>query len=180
MIVKVILKKLTAVLLAVTLVLGAVIIGVAAGDYDSDLGFDFDDDLGFDFDGWDDFDHGGFAGVTPSIAIGGVPVDAGVYVSAGGRHAFVLNADGSLWGWGNNADGQLGDGTRRARPQSHPWSVGEPAAAWARVSTGENHTVGIRANGSLWGWGRNSSGQLGDGTTTAENRPCGSAQPMIG
>ena len=178
---KIILKKLTAVLLAATLVLGTVIIGAATGDYDadydSDLGVDLDDYLGFDFDDeWDDFDfgYGGFAGITPSSAVVEVPTGTAAlatYVSAGGRHAVVLKADGSLWAWGVNNHGQLGDGTRTLRPQANPARVGGSAAVWASVSAGDLHTMGIMADGSLWGWGSNGSSRLGDGTTTMRTEP---------
>ncbi|GAA4373594.1 hypothetical protein GCM10023186_04360 [Hymenobacter koreensis] len=50
-----------------------------------------------------------------------------------------------------------------------PAQVGT-ATNWAQVSTGSSHTLAVRADGTLWAWGSNSIGQLGDGTTTDANR----------
>jgi len=87
-------------------------------------------------------------------------------VSAGGSHTVGIRTDGSLWAWGRNNYGQLGDGTTNNRHT--PIRIGT-ATNWASVSAGgdsgwEGHTVAIRTDGSLWAWGRNDAGQLGDGT----------------
>ena len=82
-------------------------------------------------------------------------------VTTGGFHTVALKSDGSLWAWGQNNAGQLGDGTTTDSPV--PKHVG---AGYAAVAAGELHTVALKGDGSLWVWGNNSSGQLGDGTTT--------------
>ena len=93
------------------------------------------------------------------------------YVSTHCCSAVGIRADGSLWAWGQNMHGQLGDGTRTARPSA----VRLGTATWAYVSTGggpgSDHAVAIRTDGSLWAWGWNDRGQLGDGTTTSRNAP---------
>ena len=88
-------------------------------------------------------------------------------VSAGVLHAAAIRTDGSLWMWGSNEFGQLGDGTGGAWDSKSltPIRVLEDVAY---VSAGGHHTIAIRADGSLWAWGNNQRGQLGDGTT--ENR----------
>ena len=75
----------------------------------------------------------------------------------------AIQADGSLWTWGFNDFGQLGDGTteHRLAPMIRVGADNH----WASVAAGAGHTVAIRADGSLWAWGANWNGQLGDGTT---------------
>jgi alpha-tubulin suppressor-like RCC1 family protein len=72
-------------------------------------------------------------------------------VFAGAKHTLVLKKDGTLWGWGDNWDGQLGNGT--TEPRSSPVQVGRNND-WASVSVGREHTVALKSDGTLWGWGR--------------------------
>ena len=95
-------------------------------------------------------------------------------VAAGTFHTAALRSDGTLWTWGDNSSGQLGDGTFLARKV--PTAVLPPANAqpntyWVHVATGYAHTLAIRSDGSLWAWGANNYGQLGDGTTVAKSLP---------
>jgi alpha-tubulin suppressor-like RCC1 family protein/putative hemolysin len=78
----------------------------------------------------------------------------------------AIKADGSLWAWGRNAEGELGDGTNIDRIA--PVKVMDNVVA---VSAGPGSTRAIKTDGSLWTWGRNHSGQLGDGTTKDRNTP---------
>src|ERR1043165_9186511 len=64
-------------------------------------------------------------------------------------------------GWGFNATGQVGDGTTTSR--SAPVAVSGSGHGFVRVSAGSDHSAAIAADGSLWTWGGNASGQLGDG-----------------
>ena len=70
---------------------------------------------------------------------------------------------GALWSWGDNASGQVGDGTVTQRRA--PVRIGT-LATWSQIAAGVSHSVATRTDGSLWGWGDNSGGELGDGTTT--------------
>ena len=88
-------------------------------------------------------------------------------IAAGAFHSLVI-IDGSLWAWGANSDGQLGDGTTEQR--SRPIQVGTDTD-WASVHIGMNHTVALKTDGSLWAWGRNEHGELGDGTTQNRASP---------
>ncbi|HNR14382.1 MAG TPA: hypothetical protein PKM59_13835 [Thermodesulfobacteriota bacterium] len=74
----------------------------------------------------------------------------------------------TLWTWGNNTYGQLGDGTTVSGFSPAP--VGT-AADWTSVSILDVHAVALQADGSLWAWGKNNYGQLGDGTTTTAYTP---------
>lgn len=79
-----------------------------------------------------------------------------------------FKTDGTLWAWGYNAYGQLGDGTTTDRWT--PRQVGTDSN-WASASAGTLHTVAVKTNGTLWTWGDNEYGQLGDGTITNRSRP---------
>ena len=96
--------------------------------------------------------------------------DDWVLVSSGFYHTAALKSDGSLWTWGNNTYGQLGDGTDGISTSKYvPTRIGRDND-WVSVSVGVNHTVGLKSDGSLWAWGLNYHGQLGIGTNgTAAN-----------
>lgn len=95
-----------------------------------------------------------------------------VAVSVGSYHACAIKLDGSLWCWGYNYDGELGDNTLVAR--STPVQVtgfdGTSLDALA-VSAGQYHTCAVTSGGGVRCWGSNSYGQLGDGTTTVRKVP---------
>jgi hypothetical protein len=99
-----------------------------------------------------------------------------ISASAGGSHSVAVRANGSLWAWGYNAQGRLGDGTITSR--SSPVSVVGGFTDWISASAGTFHSLGVRANGSLWAWGSNgttvfvnTAGRLGDGTTISRSSP---------
>jgi alpha-tubulin suppressor-like RCC1 family protein len=85
-----------------------------------------------------------------------------VQVSAGGTHAVALAADGSVWTWGDNRDGQLGYAASTGLPARVPGLTDVK-----QVSAGGSFTLALRSNGEVWSWGAGGSGQLGDGTHTA-------------
>ncbi len=87
-------------------------------------------------------------------------------VSAGGQHTLALKYDGTLWAWGNNYAGQLGDGTTEHR--SKPVKVLDRVKA---ISAGVRHSMAIRQDNSLWVWGSNADGRLGDGTANDRSKP---------
>ncbi|OGS44539.1 MAG: hypothetical protein A2539_01430 [Elusimicrobia bacterium RIFOXYD2_FULL_34_15] len=81
-------------------------------------------------------------------------------VVGGYGHTLAIKADGTLWAWGRNADGQSGFGNNISKHS--PTQVGT-AANWSSVSCGPYFTLAIKADGTLWAWGDNSNGQLGLG-----------------
>lgn len=85
-----------------------------------------------------------------------------------GDHSVGLKTDGTLWAWGVNTDGQLGDGTKSYRDV--PVQVGT-AKDWKSIYVGYKHTLAIKTDGTLWAWGDNAFGQLGDGTLVDKTVP---------
>ena len=106
---------------------------------------------------------------TPVVVsgLGGVAA-----VAAGDAFMVALNSTGTLKAWGNNSSGQLGDGTA---PTDHAVPVNVSgitgASGVAAISVGHSHAVARTSSGTMYAWGRNASGQLGDGTTTQHNTP---------
>jgi len=91
-------------------------------------------------------------------------------IAAGSSEAYALKNDGTVWAWGANWNGQLGDGT--TNPSLTPVQVG--GAGFTNVTAiagGAGHGLARKSDGTLWAWGGNFSGQLGDGTTTARSTP---------
>jgi alpha-tubulin suppressor-like RCC1 family protein len=88
---------------------------------------------------------------------------------SGGDHTLAIAQNGTLWAWGFNTYGQLGDGTNTNR--NVPTQIGT-ANNWASITDGNNfHSLAIKTDGTLWAWGFNSQGQLGNGTTVNKNAP---------
>jgi alpha-tubulin suppressor-like RCC1 family protein len=92
-------------------------------------------------------------------------------VAGGSLFSVAIKKDGSLWLWGVNTYGQLGDNSITTR--STPTELIYPSCSkdWAKVSAGKNHVAAIKKDGTLWAWGLNSSGQLGQSDTTDRSTP---------
>ncbi|TXD33357.1 hypothetical protein FRC98_20740, partial [Lujinxingia vulgaris] len=86
-------------------------------------------------------------------------------VATGAAHSCGILDDGTLWCWGNNGSGRLGDGSTTQRNQ--PTRVAGDGV-WIQVSAGGQHTCGIKEDGSLWCWGQNNENQV-DSDAAAEN-----------
>ncbi|MEM1182204.1 MAG: Ig-like domain-containing protein [Acidobacteriota bacterium] len=81
-------------------------------------------------------------------------------IAAGRDFALAVDRDGILWAWGDNRDGQLGDGTQNDRIQA----VAVPlpfSESFAHLDAGNDHTYALTAAGTAWAWGSNDSAQLG-------------------
>jgi alpha-tubulin suppressor-like RCC1 family protein len=92
-----------------------------------------------------------------------------VEVAGGYLHSLARKADGSVWAWGYNYYGQLGDGTADAR--SSPVLVVGGHSFVEVAGGGYNHSLARKADGSVWAWGYNGNGELGDGTTDHRSSP---------
>ncbi|MFC2110852.1 HYR domain-containing protein [Bacteroidota bacterium] len=90
-------------------------------------------------------------------------------LAAGFYHTLGIKSDGTLWAWGSNSYGQLGNGTTTTTNQHSPVQIG--TSTWTSIAAGAYSTYGIKTDGTLWAWGYNVYGQLGDGTTTQRNSP---------
>ncbi|MFF6777690.1 hypothetical protein ACFY8W_29630 [Streptomyces sp. NPDC012637] len=119
---------------------------------------------------------------TPVRVCGGAPCpspfDDVIAVDGSIAHSVALRADGTVWAWGSNASGQLGNGTNAdSNTPVQVCAVGATApcadflTGVTAVSTGFAHVLALRADGSVVAWGNNGSGQLGDGTNNPSNVP---------
>jgi len=89
-------------------------------------------------------------------------------ISGGYKHSCGLLSNGSIMCWGLNTDGQIGDGTTTS-PRKNPVFV-NTTESFVSIAGGIYHTCGLLSNGSMMCWGRNSNGQIGDGTTTTPRK----------
>ena len=94
-----------------------------------------------------------------------------ISASAGAQHNIGVRANGTLWAWGSNIVGQLGNNGNTTTSKSSPVLVAGGFTDWVSVSAGGYHSLGVRANGTLWAWGQNSFGRLGDGTAISRSSP---------
>jgi alpha-tubulin suppressor-like RCC1 family protein len=91
-----------------------------------------------------------------------------VQAAAGDGFSLALLSDGTVWGWGFNGAGQLGDNTTTNR--LIPVQV-HNLHNIVQLAVGESHGLAVQSDGSVWSWGANGHGQLGDGTLTAHVEP---------
>ena len=115
-------------------------------------------------------------GYTPTTTDSRIPVqsqefDDIIAVAAGGLHTVALRDDGSVWAWGSNFHGQLGDGTNESSVLRRDPVQVEGLSDIIAVAAGESHSVALRSDGTVWAWGSNREGQLGDGSTTEQHSP---------
>jgi len=89
--------------------------------------------------------------------------------SAGGSHNMVIKEDGTLWAWGSSEYGQFGREFTGMFARIRFEVQG--GTTWVYVSAGNEHTVAIREDGTLWAWGNRANGRLGDGETTGSQPP---------
>ena len=86
-------------------------------------------------------------------------------ISSGGAHTVFLKSDGTVWATGDNNQGELGDGstTDRTRAVQVTDSSANPITNISAISSGSNHTVFLKSDGTVWATGYNIQGQLGIG-----------------
>lgn len=136
--------------------------------------------------GWGDNTYGQLGTSAPREAKlpvvvtgrGKVPLTGVRAVAIGGQHAAALLGDGKVVAWGRNEVSQLGDGTQedRAEPSEVLVAPGKPLTGATEISSAEKHTLALLKDGSVMAWGRNTGGQLGDGTQKTRSF----AKPVLG
>lgn len=123
--------------------------------------------------GWGDNQFGEFGdGTNKETSLDPVQV-AGLHdiiaISTSGTHCLALRRDGTVWSWGWNVAGQLGIGTT-SRGEYTPVQV-PGLSNVKKISAGDSYSMAIDGNGTLWAWGSNDKGRLGDGTTIMRLSP---------
>jgi alpha-tubulin suppressor-like RCC1 family protein len=118
---------------------------------------------------------------TGSPYLGGNPANRIVAIGAGYEHSVVLLEDGTVMMWGNNAEGNLGDGTTGNRPTpvrvlkgdyaGNAFLGDKPKNKVVMIAAGSFYTAALLRDGSVYTWGKNARGQLGNGTTTGSATP---------
>ena len=97
----------------------------------------------------------------------GTPLSGVIDIKAGQGHSVALKNDGTVWAWGWNKYGQLGNGT--AIDSLYPVQVKQnslsPLTDVTAIAAGDNHTLVVKSDGTVWGWGYDYYGQIGDGTS---------------
>ena len=116
------------------------------------------------------------------------PLTNVVAVAAGTHHSLVLTADGLVYAWGRNYEGELGSGdtTQRATPVTVTVASGAPLTNVVSIAAGNYHSLAVTSGGAVYAWGDNDNGQLGVGDTARRYTavpvasPFDATQPMTG
>ena len=90
-------------------------------------------------------------------------------VSAGGFHCAAIKTDGTLWTWGDNTAGRLGNAS--TTNVSTPVTTFAGGSSWKQVSSGGYHMAAIKTDGTLWTWGNGTLAQLGNNSATSVSTP---------
>ncbi|MCL2546342.1 MAG: hypothetical protein FWE06_03995 [Oscillospiraceae bacterium] len=110
------------------------------------------------------------AAVTPTVELAAAAFTTEPMIAAGELHTVALRNDGTVWAWGSNREGVLGNGGSVSSREPAPQQVRNLSEVTA-VAANASHTVALRNDGTVWAWGANWDGELGDGTTLRRTRP---------
>ena len=124
--------------------------------------------------GWGDNENGQLGDGTRVLRSAPVAVTGltGIVAIAGGeRFSLALKSDGTVWAWGNNQSGQLGNGTTSGFPGRADAQAVSGLSGVIAIAAGDNHAAAVKGDGTVWTWGYNGYGQLGDGSGTDRSAP---------
>jgi alpha-tubulin suppressor-like RCC1 family protein len=93
------------------------------------------------------------------------------YVGTSHYFSVAIKTDGTLWSWGLNNNGQMGTNSVVTTKYSSPVQTVAGGTNWRLVSGGYAHVAAVKTDGTLWLWGRNAYGQLGDNTIVSKSSP---------
>lgn len=115
--------------------------------------------------GWGDNSSGQVGGADEQVP---TPIQIGndndwKVIKAGNGHVLALRNDNTLWAWGRNDSGQLGNNEITSNPNPTPIQIGTDND-WAFISAGNVFSTAIKEDGTLWTWGSNGNGELGNGS----------------
>lgn len=96
-------------------------------------------------------------------------LDNVVAISAGSDHTLALKGNGTVWAWGNNTDGQLGNGSTVVSSQTPVQVTG--LTGITAIAAGAYHSLAAKNDGTVWAWGNNGFAQLGEGSLTNSATP---------
>jgi RHS repeat-associated protein len=123
---------------------------------------------------WGDDGYGQLGNTGVKGSLSSTPVQVAISgvasIAAGGTHALAIKTDGTVWAWGNNNTGQLGDGGACGKTCTTPVRVTGLTGA-TQVAGGYVHSLASISDGTVKGWGRNAEGEVGDGTTVVRATP---------
>jgi alpha-tubulin suppressor-like RCC1 family protein len=91
-------------------------------------------------------------------------------IACGSAHGMALRNDGTVWVWGSNSAGQLGNGGPSPVPVHTPFQVPSLTGVTA-IDGGQDYSLALRNDGTVWAWGRNNFGQLGIDSLTDKAVP---------
>lgn len=106
-------------------------------------------------------------------ADGVTPLSGVTAIAAGGAFSLALKSDGTVWAWGSNSNGQLGNNDLLVTTSSYAVQVetsgGTPLTGVSAIAAGGSHALALDGSGTIYAWGYNKFGQLGDGTITSSS-----------
>ncbi|MHB8512297.1 MAG: RCC1 domain-containing protein [Actinomycetota bacterium] len=143
------------------------VIAIAAGSYHS-LAVKTDGTV-WDWGGGGNGQLGNGSSSNTTVPVQASGITNAVSVAGGAIFSLALKSDGTVWAWGDNSDGQLGNGTTTS--SSVPVQVTGLNNAVVKIAAGAYHSVALLEDDTVWDWGDNSNGQLGNFSTTNSSVP---------